>query len=293
MKIKYTLHGESYGYPGSAETTIEADDPGALAGQFQGFLATLRKSGFNPRPKPPEFVQLPDGSVLCPKHGAAMRKREKQGDEWYSHNMGTEDHPMYCRGYPGKESPGYDVPARRREPGDDDEPPRKAAPPRPEPARSAPPAQRAEPRPAQPPPSQERAAINRQFGAGLDAPAKAQAKRRIPSDQEIERMIITAIQALEVAWELEQADAHVGPAARAPFVTHWQVGQAVARKLCELGKVSEAELAERPGVPSPAKHAIARVYGAEPELIDDLIRRCVAARHEHAVDHLPKRRATA
>ncbi len=51
---------------------------------------------------------LPDGWKLCPKHGAPMRPRNKQGDVWHSHNVGTRDNPIYCKGYKGADSPGYD-----------------------------------------------------------------------------------------------------------------------------------------------------------------------------------------
>jgi hypothetical protein len=51
----------------------------------------------------------PEGLPICPKHGAPMKRREKQGDSWHSHNVGTEDRPLYCRGYAGKDSPGYEV----------------------------------------------------------------------------------------------------------------------------------------------------------------------------------------
>ncbi|MEI8165000.1 MAG: hypothetical protein WCG26_01435 [Chloroflexales bacterium] len=56
----------------------------------------------------PVWQTLPDGTPICPKHGTPMRKREKQGDVWHSHNMGTEDSPCYCKGYRGADSPGYD-----------------------------------------------------------------------------------------------------------------------------------------------------------------------------------------
>ena len=59
-------------------------------------------------PAPQEWQRLPDGTPLCPKHNAPMRQREKQGDSWWSHNVGTKDAPIYCKGYHGKDSPGYD-----------------------------------------------------------------------------------------------------------------------------------------------------------------------------------------
>jgi len=52
---------------------------------------------------------LPDGWKLCKRHGAPMRPRTKQGDTWHSHNVGTSDNPIYCKGYKGADSPGFDL----------------------------------------------------------------------------------------------------------------------------------------------------------------------------------------
>lgn len=59
-------------------------------------------------PAPAEWQKLPDGTPLCPKHGTPMRLRQRQGDEWWSHNVGTQDAPCWCKGYAGKDSPGFD-----------------------------------------------------------------------------------------------------------------------------------------------------------------------------------------
>jgi hypothetical protein len=67
----------------------------------------LDERGYVP-PTPASWQTLPDGTPLCPKHRAPMKLREKQGDQWYSHNVGTKDAPVYCRGYHGKDSPGYE-----------------------------------------------------------------------------------------------------------------------------------------------------------------------------------------
>ena len=56
-----------------------------------------------------EWRTLPDGTPICPKHGVPMKLRERQGDQWYSHNMGGRDDDLWCRGYPGKDSPGYGI----------------------------------------------------------------------------------------------------------------------------------------------------------------------------------------
>jgi hypothetical protein len=50
----------------------------------------------------------PTGEPICPKHGVPMRKRERQGDTWFSHNAGSEGEELWCRGYPGKDSPGWE-----------------------------------------------------------------------------------------------------------------------------------------------------------------------------------------
>jgi hypothetical protein len=56
-----------------------------------------------------EWQTLPDGTPICPKHHTPMRKRERQGDTWWSHNVAADgDAPVYCKGYVGKDSPGYD-----------------------------------------------------------------------------------------------------------------------------------------------------------------------------------------
>lgn len=56
-----------------------------------------------------EWRTLPDGTPICPKHGVPMRKREKQGDEWYSHSVEVGGRACYCKGYAGKDSPGWEA----------------------------------------------------------------------------------------------------------------------------------------------------------------------------------------
>ena len=51
---------------------------------------------------------LPEGWKLCRKHGAPMRPRNKQNEFWHSHNVGTAENPLWCKGYKGSDSPGYD-----------------------------------------------------------------------------------------------------------------------------------------------------------------------------------------
>jgi hypothetical protein len=44
-----------------------------------------------------EFPKTPEGAPICPIHGVPMRKREKQGDTWWSHRLGNGNE--FCRGY--------------------------------------------------------------------------------------------------------------------------------------------------------------------------------------------------
>lgn len=73
------------------------------------FCDLLDRRGYVPAAQTQEWQRLPDGTPICPKHHAPMRAREKQGDSWWSHNVGTKDAPVYCKGYHGKDSPGYEV----------------------------------------------------------------------------------------------------------------------------------------------------------------------------------------
>lgn len=61
-------------------------------------------------PAPAQWQTLPDGTPLCPKHNVPMRKREKQGDLWWSHRVFNADgEELFCKGYHAKDSPGYEV----------------------------------------------------------------------------------------------------------------------------------------------------------------------------------------
>jgi hypothetical protein len=72
------------------------------------FCDLLDRRGYASPAQTQEWQRLPDGTPICPKHHAPMRAREKQGDTWYSHNVGTKEQPIYCKGYHGKDSPGYE-----------------------------------------------------------------------------------------------------------------------------------------------------------------------------------------
>lgn len=78
--------------------------------RLRSFLGHLKtKQGFVPARPPLIFERTAEGHPICPRHGAPMRLREKQGDQWYSHKVVTADsRELYCRGYHGPESPGFD-----------------------------------------------------------------------------------------------------------------------------------------------------------------------------------------
>jgi len=93
------------------QITIQATD--LTADQF---CDLLDKRGFQ-APAPAAAIvapvatpdDLPDGWKLCHKHGAPMRPRNKQNEHWHSHNVGTKEEPLWCKGYKGADSPGFDL----------------------------------------------------------------------------------------------------------------------------------------------------------------------------------------
>lgn len=77
-------------------------------------IAKLAELGYTPPASPSSAPvatpdDLPEGWKLCQKHGAPMRPRNKQNQNWHSHNVGTKEHPVWCKGYRGADSPGYEV----------------------------------------------------------------------------------------------------------------------------------------------------------------------------------------
>ena len=76
-------------------------------------ISWLLTNGYKPDPPTGDrWERTPDGLPLCPKHGAVMTRRKKQGDAWFSHRI--IDHQtgeiQYCRGYvTGKEADGYNL----------------------------------------------------------------------------------------------------------------------------------------------------------------------------------------
>lgn len=82
--------------------------------QLPGAIERLRALGATPTLSTPAAPlatpdDLPDGWKLCQKHHAPMRPRNKQNANWHSHNVGTKDLPLWCKGYRGADSPGYEV----------------------------------------------------------------------------------------------------------------------------------------------------------------------------------------
>lgn len=66
----------------------------------------LKEAGFAPSG---ELPRTPDGLPICLRHGVPMRKRAKQGDRWYSHAIVIDGHEYWCKGRPGKDSPGWEL----------------------------------------------------------------------------------------------------------------------------------------------------------------------------------------
>src|SRR5712692_7839788 len=74
-------------------------------------IAHLLQRGYRPAGAGDGWQRTPEGMPICPKHGAVMRERLKQGDSWHSHvvvNPATGEE-IYCRGYAGPNSPGWQV----------------------------------------------------------------------------------------------------------------------------------------------------------------------------------------
>lgn len=110
------------------ETSRESD-LGAYVKRIAQALETIAQAMQAQEAK--TYTWTPEGLPLCPKHGEIMRKREKQGDTWYSHRVidPTTGEEKFCRGYHGKNSPGFDVDtAPTRDNDDDPEPPRGSTP---------------------------------------------------------------------------------------------------------------------------------------------------------------------
>jgi hypothetical protein len=77
--------------------------------QIPNAIERLQQAGCTPPVGGQQWQTLPDGTPICPKHGAPMRLREKQGDSWHSHKViGPSGEELWCKGYRGADSPGYE-----------------------------------------------------------------------------------------------------------------------------------------------------------------------------------------
>jgi hypothetical protein len=76
------------------------------------------------------YTWTPEGLPICPRHQVVMKERKKQGDTWYSHRItAANGDELFCRGYAGKNSPGFDIDAPASDNNnDDDTPPRSSTP---------------------------------------------------------------------------------------------------------------------------------------------------------------------
>lgn len=104
-EARFTVRMQRGGFP--CELTITDGDTKSLMERGLAALAWLAEQGFEPlaaqppAPSEPQATPAPrlaDGTpdpAWCPIHGVAMRRREKNGDVWYSHRL--ED-GSYCRG---------------------------------------------------------------------------------------------------------------------------------------------------------------------------------------------------
>ena len=73
-----------------------------------GTMRRLAARGYTPSREP---VLTAEGLPICPRHGVPMQQSSKQSDLWFSHKMAHPEtgETMYCRGYAGASSPGYDI----------------------------------------------------------------------------------------------------------------------------------------------------------------------------------------
>ena len=79
-----------------------------LIASLAGIQDELLKAGYLPNG---ELPRTAEGLPICTRHAVPMRQREKQGDTWYSHSVThpTTGQILYCKGRPGKDSPGWQV----------------------------------------------------------------------------------------------------------------------------------------------------------------------------------------
>jgi len=98
-------------HPSGFEVCLQVSSLEAL----EAIIDDLLKRGYRPARTGDIWQRTPEGLPMCPKHKVPMPTREKQGDTWYSHrviNSGTGEE-LYCRGYKGPSSPGWELPVER------------------------------------------------------------------------------------------------------------------------------------------------------------------------------------
>src|SRR5260370_101130 len=79
---------------------------------IDSMITSLLEHGYRPV-SGDVWARTAEGTPVCPKHRIPMRLRQKQGDEWWSHQVlnSRTGEEVFCRGYPGPNSPGWEVPA--------------------------------------------------------------------------------------------------------------------------------------------------------------------------------------
>jgi hypothetical protein len=87
---------------------LENDTMYQLLAQLTEIQDNLLQAGYLPNG---ELPRTAEGLPICTRHAVPLRQREKQGDTWYSHSV-TDPQTgqiLYCKGRPGKDSPGWQV----------------------------------------------------------------------------------------------------------------------------------------------------------------------------------------
>ena len=106
----YRCRGWLRSVPVEVEFEVGPDESGDDA-----LVELYKQDGFLPRI---EFDRDGDGSPICPKHRVPMRRREQHGDQWHSHILVDFEgkRELWCRGFPGPLSAGFDAGTRYKVP---------------------------------------------------------------------------------------------------------------------------------------------------------------------------------
>ncbi|HWE35643.1 MAG TPA: hypothetical protein VG406_03660 [Isosphaeraceae bacterium] len=96
--------------PGGLDVTLVYR---GTARQLGKVLRQVERSGLAPRAR--DFPRTAEGLPIRPRHHIVMKKSEKRGDEWFSHQVkGPRGEELYRRGHAGPDSPGRDAPNEGR-----------------------------------------------------------------------------------------------------------------------------------------------------------------------------------